>query len=165
MNEVTYPTVGMTATGQAPPPGFHALRVRVPLGAGTYERAVEALFTWRMHRATPFLRVPAEVPEAAPGVRVLLRMGPVTAPCQVVWTVEEKNRTGFAYGTLPGHPECGEEAFVLRRDPDGSAGFTVLAFSRPATWYLRAAGPCGRSAQRAIAHQYARALRRLTRPA
>ncbi|WP_073500680.1 DUF1990 family protein [Actinacidiphila paucisporea] len=164
MCEVTYSTVGMTAKGNSAPPGFRALRVRTSLGIGTYDRAAEALFGWRMHRATPLLRLSATAQEAAPGVRVLLRLGPLRAPCQVVWTVEEKNRVGFAYGTLQGHPECGEEAFILERNPDDSVDFTVFAVSRPSAWYLKAAGPCGHWAQRAVARQYGRALRRLARP-
>ncbi|MGC5361643.1 DUF1990 family protein [Streptomyces sp. DT24] len=164
MYDVTYSTEGMTARDGAPPPGFRVLRVRTSLGVGTYDRAAEALFGWQMHRTTPLLSVSGNVEEASPGIRVLLRMGPFRAPCQVVWTVNERNRTGFAYGTLPGHPECGEEAFILQRSPDDSVDFTVYAVSRPSAWYLRAAGPCGHWAQRAVARRYGRALRRLSRP-
>ncbi|HEV8560641.1 MAG TPA: DUF1990 family protein [Actinophytocola sp.] len=42
------------------------------------------------------------------------------APGRVVHVVEEEHRRGFAYGTLPGHPECGEEAFLLERHADGT---------------------------------------------
>lgn len=161
MPDLTYSAVGMTARDDPPPAGFRALRVRATLPAGSYDRAARALFTWRMHRAVPFLRVSPTAGEAAPGVRVVLRWGPVRAPCQVVWTVEDEDRTGFAYGTLPGHPECGEEAFVLRRLPDGTVDFTVFAISRHAAAYLRPTGPCGRWVQRAVARRYGRALRRL----
>lgn len=163
MHGLTYSTVGMTAADSDPPPGFRALRVRTALPPGGYDAAAESLFGWRMHRATPLLRVSADAPVAAPGVRVVLRAGPLRAPCEVVWTVREDSRAGFAYGTLPGHPECGEEAFVLRRLPDGSADFTVFAISRPAAWYARAAGPAGRLLQRAAAREYGKALRKLAR--
>lgn len=162
--DVSYSCVGMTAADGPPPAGFRELRVRTRLPAGGYEQAARALFGWRMHRGTPFLHVPAGTPPAAPGVRVGLRMGPVHAPCQVVWTLTEQDRTGFAYGTLPGHPECGEESFLLRRHPDGSADLTIRAVSRPAAWYVRAAGPLGPLAQRAVARQYARSLRRACAP-
>lgn len=162
--EVDYSSVGMTAPeGPAAPAGFHGLTVRTRLGVGTYDAAARALFGWEMHRGTPLLDVPAGTPDAAPGVRVTVRMGPLQAPCQVVWTLNEADRTGFGYGTLPGHPECGEESFVLRRHPDGSVDFTVHAYSRPAAWYLRAAGPLGRLGQRVAADQYGRALRRASR--
>ncbi|WP_225847198.1 DUF1990 domain-containing protein [Streptomyces sp. HPF1205] len=162
MPGLTYSRVGMTAGDGSPPPdGFRTLRVRASLPADSYDRAAQALFTWRMHRAVPLLRLSATAAEAAPGVRVLLRWGPVRAPCEVVWTVRTRDMAGFAYGTLPGHPECGEEAFVLRRAPDGAVDFTVFAISRHAALYLRPTGRCGHWAQRAVARRYTTALRRL----
>jgi uncharacterized protein (UPF0548 family) len=50
---------------------------------------------------------------AVPGAVVLLRAGGLRIPCRVVYTVSEADRQDFAYGTLPGHPEQGEEAFVV----------------------------------------------------
>ena len=82
-------------------------------------------------------------------------------PCRVVWAVEEERRAGFAYGTLPGHPERGEEAFVVDLAPDGAVWFTVRAVSRPAAWYMQAAGPLGRLGQRIFARRYGSALERL----
>jgi uncharacterized protein (UPF0548 family) len=35
------------------------------------------------------------------------------ALCRVIYTITAPRRKGFAYGTLPGHPECGEEAFTI----------------------------------------------------
>ncbi|MEV8396034.1 MULTISPECIES: DUF1990 family protein [unclassified Streptomyces] len=165
MRNLTYSDVGMTAKSGPTPPGFHVLQLRTPLGLGTYDRAAEALFGWGMHRATPLIRVSNNTPYAAPGVQVLVRAGPLRAPCQVVWTVNEKHRTGFAYGTLTGHPECGEEAFVLERLPDNSTDFVIVAISRPSAWYTRALGPCGRLLQQAMARQYAKSLQRLARTA
>ncbi|HEY5832709.1 DUF1990 domain-containing protein [Streptomyces sp.] len=164
MPDLTYPFVGMTADPSDPPPGFHALRLHTGLAPGTYEAAAEALFSWRMHQAVPLMRVRPTARHAAPGVRVTLGFGPLRAPCEVVWTMREEHRTGFAYGTLPGHPECGEEAFVVERHPDGSIRFTVHAISRPAAWYARAAGPAGRLLQRMIAQRYGTALRTQVRP-
>ncbi|WP_235928879.1 DUF1990 family protein [Marisediminicola senii] len=60
---------------------------------------------------------------------------PVTAPVRVVYVIDEPNRKGFAYGTLRGHPESGEEAFVVERTDDGSVWLTISAFSRPSAWY------------------------------
>jgi len=157
----TYPDPGMTAgLPEAGPAGFRALRVSgvVGHGAEAFGAAADALLGWRMHRRVP-LGVAASAERAAPGVRVTLRAGPLRAPCEVVWAVRGPTRAGFAYGTLPGHPECGEEAFVLDLGPDGAVRFTVLAFSRPAARYARAAGPLARLAQRAAARRYVGALR------
>jgi uncharacterized protein (UPF0548 family) len=40
-------------------------------------------------------------------VVVTFHLGPVhvKAPCRLVYVTDEVNRFGFAYGTLPGHPE------------------------------------------------------------
>jgi uncharacterized protein (UPF0548 family) len=136
---------------------------RTFLGRDGLREAGDAVLGWRMHEAAG-VRMRASAPRAAPGVTVTseLGIGPVrlVAPCRVVWTVDDDGRAGFGYGTLPGHPECGEEAFVVRRDPDG-VWFTVTAFSRPARWYTRAAGPIVPLFQRAYAHRLGRALRRL----
>ena len=67
-------------------------------------------------------------------------------------------RRGFAYGTLPGHPESGEEAFVIERHDDDTVSFTITAFSRHATRLARVAGPLGRAAQRRITARYLRSL-------
>ena len=86
-------------------------------------------------------------------------MGFLEAPCRVVYVVDEPDVRGFAYGTLPGHPECGEERFAVRYDPNTSAVFAeVTAFSRPATWWVKVGGPFVRAAQRIMAKRYLRAV-------
>jgi uncharacterized protein (UPF0548 family) len=153
-----YPEVGVTREG-ALPPGYHHLTYRTRLGSVDLRAAAEAVMTWRMHRGTG-LRIEASAPRAAPGVQVTSRLAWLSAPCQVVWTVDEDDRAGFGYGTLPGHPERGEESFVVSRKGDGEVWFTVTSFSRPATWYTRAAGPLVPMLQRAYARRCGRALRK-----
>jgi uncharacterized protein (UPF0548 family) len=81
-------------------------------------------------------------PFIVPGDSVMLDIpfGPfhVTAPSRVVYVVNELNRKGFAYGTLPGHPESGEESFIVQQTDDGSVWLEISAFSRPANifWWL-----------------------------
>lgn len=84
----------------------------------------------------------------------------VSAPARVVYVVDEPNRKGFAYGTLAGHPESGEEAFLVDRKEDGSVWLTIRAFSRPATaaWWLVA--PVLRMVQEFYTRRYGRALAR-----
>jgi uncharacterized protein (UPF0548 family) len=60
--------------------------------------------------------------------------------CRVVATVEEPDEFGFAYGTLPMHPERGEESFIVRRLPGGVL-FTIRAASQPAHPLARLAPP------------------------
>jgi uncharacterized protein (UPF0548 family) len=117
-----------------------------------------------MHRAAG-VRIQPSAPRVAPGVTLHAGLGVgrlrLWVPCEVVWVVDSDERIGFGYGTLSGHPECGEEAFVVQRDADGSVGFTVQAFSRPARWYTRAGGPMVPALQLAYARGCAHTLQRL----
>lgn len=161
---LTYAEVGATRTLPLPA-GYNHLRVRARIGDGdaVYATAVDAVLSWRMHRASG-ARVTADGP-AATGERatVSLGIGPLafTAPCEVVWAERGEVRGGFGYGTLRGHPERGEEAFVVEREADGAVYFTVTAFSRPAVWYARLGGPVVPVLQRLYARRLARTLRRL----
>lgn len=74
--------------------------------------------------------------------------------------MDEPDRVGFAYGTLPGHPECGEQSFVVTRDETGAVWFTIRAFSRPARWFSRLGAPVTRVLQRLATRRYLRALTR-----
>ncbi|PTR27639.1 uncharacterized protein DUF1990 [Rhodococcus sp. OK519] len=112
---------------------------------------------WDVHRRAG-LRVEAATPTAQPGTDVLLRWCGFSIPCRVVHAIDEPDRRGFAYGTLTGHPETGEELFCVSRLPDGPVVATVTAFSRPGRWFTRVGGPIGRSVQRYMTRRYLRAL-------
>lgn len=160
----TYAEVGATRLGPLPR-GYHHLHVRVPVGRGrdAFEAAGTALTTWRLHRrAGATVRADAPRAETGGAVEVSVGVGPlrVAAPCEVVWTAYERERTGFAYGTLTGHPERGEEAFTVELADDGTVWFTVLAFSRPAAWYTRIGGPLVPVLQRGYARWLGRTLRK-----
>ncbi|MBC9730572.1 DUF1990 domain-containing protein [Streptomyces sp. TRM68367] len=164
--DFTYDDVGATREQGFCPPGFRAMDVRTRIGEGweVFRRASEALLTWEMHRALG-VGIDATADRAAPGVDVTVTLaGVIKAPCRVIWTVEEPRRAGWAYGTLSGHPECGEEAFVVDRTGDGTVWLTVTAFSRPATWYARAGGPATRGLQAAYARRCGKVLQRLCAP-
>ncbi|WP_058044623.1 DUF1990 family protein [Streptomyces roseifaciens] len=160
---LTYAEAGATARRPLPA-GYHHLREVGYLGRGrpVFEAAADALLSWRMHRAAG-VRIPAGTLPAAPGVTVdlSLGLGPLRASgtCAVVWAVREERRAGFAYGTLPGHPECGEESFVVTLDGAEDVRLAVTAFSRPARWFTRAAGPLVPAFQRRYARHCARVLR------
>ncbi|MGI5358662.1 DUF1990 family protein [Streptomyces sp. CA-252508] len=161
----TYPDVGATRTRPLPA-GYNHLRHENPVGHGreVFETAGAAVTTWALHRRSG-VRVRAGAARAEPGaaVEISLGAGPlrVAAPCEVVWAVHDEDRFGFAYGTLAGHPECGEESFVVERRADGSVWFTVTAFSRPSRWYTRAAGPLVPVFQRAYARHLGRTLAKI----
>jgi len=104
-------------------------------------------------------------PQSTPielGLTVLVTLGTpwlaVAAPCRIVGVVDEPNRWGFAYGTLPGHPEQGEESFVVSIDDD-EVTFTITAFSRAGNRIVEFAGPIGRAMQRVGTRGYVKALK------
>ncbi|MFF2327383.1 MULTISPECIES: DUF1990 family protein [unclassified Streptomyces] len=165
MSALTYPEVGATRLGPLPD-GYHHLhhRTRIGRGRADFETAGAAVTAWRAHRAAGAgVDASAARAEAGALVRVSLGIGPfrLTAPCQVVWAAYEQDRVGFAYGTLGRHPERGEESFVVDLADDGTVWFTVMAFSRPAVWYSRLAGPLVPVAQRWYARRLGTALRRI----
>jgi uncharacterized protein (UPF0548 family) len=98
----------------------------------------------------------------APGDTAMLRipflLARVKAPARVVYVVDEPTRRGFAYGTLPGHPEDGEEAFVVEIADDDSVWIVIRAFSRPARWYWWLVYPVLRMTQEFYTRRYLRAL-------
>ncbi|BFV60125.1 DUF1990 domain-containing protein [Kitasatospora sp. CMC57] len=160
-----YPEVGATREPDQLPEGYLYLRHRVLIGHGreALEAAGAALTGWRMHRGTG-ATVRADAEAAAPGVRLVVGLGlgrlRFEAPAEVVWTVAEPGRIGFAYGTLAGHPEQGEESFIVTMGADRAVWFTVTAFSRPACWYTRLAGPVVPLLQKLYARQLGQVLRR-----
>lgn len=157
--DFTYDEVG--ATRGPLPAGYHHLERRVRIGSGrsAYEAAASALMRWDMHRGAG-LHVRASTETAEVDSVVTLTLGPVKIPCRVIYLVAEPNRTGFAYGTLPGHPEQGEERFVVDIEADESVYAVITAFSRPGRWYTRLGGPFGRLAQRIYTDRYLRALQK-----
>lgn len=130
------------------PEGYAHLRRRVHLGRGpeVLERAGRYVLGWGSQLGTGFAVHPGG--PVRDGATVLLRLSlpgsrwpRLVIPCRVVWTVTEPDRIGFAYGTLPGHPECGEESFLVSMDAEGEVWFEVAAFSRLSAWYARLGRP------------------------
>ncbi|HEY0259409.1 MAG TPA: DUF1990 domain-containing protein [Lacisediminihabitans sp.] len=82
----------------------------------------------------------------------------LAAPVRVVYTIDEPRRRGFAYGTIAGHPESGEESFVVYRTDDGSVWLEIRAFSRPSHPLWWAIYPVLRASQWFYTRRYFRAL-------
>jgi uncharacterized protein (UPF0548 family) len=155
----SYDEVG--ATQGELPAGYRQTRRVRRLGAGksVFDQASALLFGWEMHRRAG-LTVASSGP-VAPGRTVVLGLGAgvvVAAPCRVAYVVNEPRRQGFAYGTLPGHPEQGEESFVVVRDDADAVWLHITAFSRPGSPLVRVAGPVGRAIQAMVARRYEVAL-------
>ncbi len=155
---LTYAEVGATATTL--PAEYHHVRKSAVIGRGRqrFEDAASAGMRWGMLRGAG-IKVTATTEVAAVGSEVIVHLGPVQAPCRVVYVVEEADRRGFAYGTLPGHAESGEELFLVRYDrATENVTAEVVAFSRHATWWSRLASPVTSLVQRTVTTRYLKAL-------
>jgi uncharacterized protein (UPF0548 family) len=163
--ELTYPEVGATRDPVLPS-GYHRVvaRARIGQGARVWAAAVRALRGFDMQRGAG-LAVRADPGQVTLGGEVALGfgVGPVRlwAPCRVVWLIDEPDRWGYGYGTLPGHPESGEEAFLVSRDADDQVWFEIRAFSRPGRPLTRLGGPLPRLVQSLVTARYRNSLRRL----
>jgi len=161
---LTYSEVGATQ-GRDLPRGYRRLVARARIGTGprVYAAAVRAVRSFEMQRAAG-LTVHADGPEAAVGVTMTLGLGVgrlrIQAPCRVVWVLDEPGRYAYGYGTLPGHPESGEEGFEVSLVGD-EVWLEIRAFSRPGRWYTRLARPAAQLVQDWATGRYRDALIRL----
>lgn len=157
----TYAEVGASRDRELPS-GYHHVRVRKRIGdETTFDRAVFGLRTWAAHEGAGLRIYPHDpvAPDATVVAVTSLGFVQLVAPCRIVAVFKESDLFGFSYGTLPGHPEVGEESFVLERFDDATF-FTVSAFSRPVDMLARLSGPIGRRVQLSVTRRYVEALRR-----
>ncbi len=144
------------------PEGFRVFRHETVIGSGTelWVLAADAVLEWAMQRgagirvSTPRVVVGDDVVLTIP----LLGVFPVRAYTRVIAIVDEPSRRGFVYGTLPGHPERGEEAFLVTIDGTGSVRAAVQGFSRPAPGIWMLGAPVLRLVQAIYTRRYLRAL-------
>ena len=163
--DFTYSAVG--ATAKVPPAGYVVDHTRIKLGSGEeiFETAKSALRRWEHFHLGWVEASPTEMPIKAG--EVVAVMGRVLGlwwlnACRIVYVVDEVGpitRFGFAYGTLPGHVESGEERFLIEwnRSDDG-VWYDILAFSRPNYFVTKLAYPLVRCFQKKFASDSAAAM-------
>lgn len=152
----SYPEVG--GLERAPlPVGYRPLRETAVLPVGLDPQGCrEVLLAWGLQTGAG-VRVTASGPVTVGAVADLrIGWGPlsVRAPVRVVHVVDTEDRVGFSYGSLPGHPERGEESFVAQRRTDGRTELVIRAFSREARWYSRVGAPVTRLVQAWMIRRY-----------
>lgn len=177
---LSYEIAGCTRCEPASFSGWNLDRHRVLLGHGEeiFHRARKAIENWAMF--------PREIAEAcypdAPirngqVVGVLYWAAPVRlwllCPARIVYVIDGAKpavdvgcleRFGFAYGTLPGHPERGEERFLVEwNKADDTVWYDLLAISRPAHWLVRLGYPYARFEQARFRHLSAAAMQAAVR--
>ncbi|MHA7269008.1 DUF1990 family protein [Arthrobacter sp. HLT1-20] len=147
------------------PPGeatYRRSEVSAVVGSGDahWERAAAEVLRWKVKTASGFSVDSSD--RVAPGqrVNVTARMFGIKVhePVEVVAVVEQPDRVGFAYKTLPGHPVSGEEAFIVHRDGE-QVLLTVRSLTRAAPqqpW--RSLFPVLLLAQLLVRKRYRRAL-------
>lgn len=146
------------AAGQSPTElglsGWQITDRRLVLGSGPdcFTQASARLLGWRAHAH-------ARVHATRTGDVVSLKTGPIRSRCLILTEEHGRNRTTLVYGTLPGHVERGEEAFLIEIDPDGTVTGRCVAFSRPAWIWARLGAPVARLVQVAITDAYLRGMR------
>ncbi|MEO8328867.1 MAG: DUF1990 domain-containing protein [Candidatus Nanopelagicales bacterium] len=171
--ELTYPnafagsTVRSIRDAEPLPVGYRHVQESEVLGHddATFARVSDAILNFSMHRGAGVRVLPNDA-RAVVGLDVTLRLGvgllSISAPCRVVSVVDEADRRGFAYGTLAGHPESGEEAFVVERVRELGAPtvirLRIVAFSRPDAWWARLGSPVSHRVQAAVTRRYLRSL-------
>lgn len=81
---------------------------------------------------------------------------------RILYTIDEDDRFGFAYGTTQHHVESGEERFLLEFYPvSGIVFYDLLAISRPAHWLARLAYPFTRNQQKRFARESHRRMQQV----
>ena len=148
----SYPEVGYTRL-DTQVPGYNNDLNTIVLGHGeaAWEAAKEAIRQWRMFPGGWAYIQPDEVPiEQGRVVAMAARVLGIwwLSSCRIVYVLDEPDRYGFAYGTLPGHVERGEELFSVKKNADGSVHYVLKAFSLPRHWMARIAYPLARAYQR-----------------
>jgi uncharacterized protein (UPF0548 family) len=148
---LTYRPEGGTRVSD-PVPGYDNDYQRVVVGQGQadFDKAKAALQTWKHFPAAWTAILPEKTPVAEG--RVLSMFFRLFGfwwinSCRIVYVVDEPRRYAFAYGTLPGHIESGEEVFCVEMDDAGKVWYVLRAFSRPKVWYVRLGYPFARLLQ------------------
>jgi uncharacterized protein (UPF0548 family) len=153
----SYPEVGASRDGAPAGYAFDHNRALLGQGRDIFEAACAALCRWEMF-PRPWTRIhPIDTPlEPGRAVAMLARIFGTWClnACRIVSVIDEATPVrcfGFAYGTLPGHVESGEERFLVEWLADDSVWYDLRAFSRPRSWMARLGYPLARRLQRRFA--------------
>ncbi len=161
----TYAAVG--ATAKTPPAGFVVDRTRIRLGEGeaVFRLAIAALQRWEQFQLGWVEAWSPDTPIKSGEVVAI--MGRAIGmwwlnSCRIIYVVDESGpicKFGFAYGTLPGHVESGEELFLIEWDQNtNSVWYDIVAFSKPNHFLTRLGYPLVRRTQKRFGRNSAAAM-------
>ena len=125
-------------------------------GEDDFLRAVDNLLTWRAHRSA------AVCVRGKPviGETVQLYFGPTVSPCRIIAVEHSPRRVALVYGTVHGHIERGEEAFLLELNSANEVIGRCVAFSQHSWWLARLLSGPARIVQRWATKRYVRGMGR-----
>jgi uncharacterized protein (UPF0548 family) len=168
---LSYPEVGKSHEGAAQVAGYNVDHNRVQLDTGreTFERAKQAVREWKMFDM-PWVQICWPKAPVVVGTNVAALVSHLgfwsLNPCRIVYTIDSTEdgveRYGFAYGTLEGHGEIGEERFSVEFHADGTVWYDLYAFSRPGN-VARLGAPIARALQKRFARESKAAMVRAVR--
>jgi uncharacterized protein (UPF0548 family) len=147
----SYTELGMTREAKSAP-GYDRDHVSIVIGQGNddFEHARKAVCAWKQFPAGWTFIDPLTA-AITPGRVVTMRaytFGLWTLnACRIVYKIEEPKKFGFAYGTLPGHVEQGEELFLVELHDDNRVTYSITAISKPRHFLCRLGYPLARLAQ------------------
>lgn len=153
--ELTYGPIGRTFDAEPEEADLHMERV-VGSGAADFAAAVACYRALGSQRSVAGVWPGDATAELGATILIGLRFGPVTvlAVDRIVAVIDEPGRWAFAYGTLPGHAEVGEEAFIVEHRPDDSVVAKVVAIAHVALPGARFLQPLLVRIQRRFARRY-----------
>ena len=160
----TYPDTGATAA--IPPVNYVVDHTRVRLGIGNevFQRAKKSLAGWKQFDLGWLKAAPADTPiragEVVAVAACVLGLWSINA-ARIVYVVDQPRRFGFAYGTLPGHVEQGEERFLVEQSEDETVWYDIVAFSRPRHILTKIGYPFVRRLQKRFGRESAAAMLRV----
>ena len=171
--KLSYLEVGRSRDGSEEIAGYNVDHNRVQLGTGrdAFERAKQAVRDWKMFDM-PWVQLCWPKAPIAVGTNVAVLVSHLgfwsLNPCRIVYTIDATEsgvvRYGFAYGTLVGHGEIGEERFSVELHADESVWYDLYAFSRPGN-VTRFGAPIARALQKRFARESMAAMVRAVRGA
>lgn len=131
-------------------------------GRPLFDKAVAALFSWQLMAVRGLQVFPSTpLPQPHHDVAILSRHFGIWSLdfCRVIYVLEREReedgameRTGFGYGTLPGHAVKGEERFSIEwHAATEEVRYDIYSFSKPAQRWVQMVAPMARATQRRFA--------------
>ena len=169
LTDPSYPDVGASLAGVDRSTSYNLDHNQIKIGNGEqdFERAKQAVIEWKMFDF-PWVELcwPTIPIEEHQNVAILIKHFAFYSlnAARIVYTIDDSDWFGFAYGTLEEHGESGEERFSVRLDREsGDVVYDIYAFSRPDHWLAYLGYPLTRMLQQRFAEDSKQAMFRAVR--